>query len=186
VTGVLLLCTANICRSAMAEPLLAARLAVFGAPVSVRSAGIAGLDAPPPAAAITALAVRGHDIAGHRGRTVRPADLAAADLVLGMTREHVRHAVVLLPAAWPRTFTLRDLVRRGRETGPRMPGEPLSGWLARAGRGRDRRDLLGSSAEDDVADPFGGPARDYEATAALLDQLTRDLAGLAWGLSPDG
>jgi protein-tyrosine phosphatase len=186
VTGVLLLCTANICRSAMAEPLLAARLAALGAPVPVHSAGIAAHGAPPAAEAAAALAARGHDISGHRSRTVAAADLAAADLVLGMTREHVRLAVVLAPGAWPRTFTLKELVRRGRRIGPRRPGEPLASWLARAGHGRDHQELLGSSAEDDVPDPYGGPARDYEATADLLDQLTGDLAGLCWGLSPDG
>lgn len=185
-TGVLVLCTANICRSAMTEPLLSARLAALGAPVPVHSAGISGISAPPPPEAVAALAARGHDISGHRGRTVQPGDLAAAELILGMTREHVRHVVVLAPAAWPRTFTLRELVRRGQQAGPRMPGEPLARWLDRAGHGRDHRDLLGSSAEDDIADPYGGPAQQYELTAALLDQLTRELADLGWGLTAEG
>jgi protein-tyrosine phosphatase len=182
-TGVLVLCTANICRSAMTLPMLSARLADVGAPVPVRSAGIAGTDGPPPPEAVAALAARGYDIAGHRGRTARPADLAGADLILGMTREHVRHVVVVAPGAWARTFTLKELVRRGRQAGARRPGEPLAGWLDRAGHGRDHRDLLGSSAEDDVADPYGGPAQQYELTAVLLDQLTHELAGLGWGLT---
>jgi protein-tyrosine phosphatase len=186
VTGVLLLCTANLCRSAMAEPLLASHLAGLGAGVAVRSAGTAARPGPPPPEAVAVLAARGYDIAGHRGRTAGRADLATADLVLGMARDHVRHAVVLLPAAWPRAFTLKELVRRGQQIGPRPPGEPLAGWLARAGRDRDHRDLLGSSAADDVPDPLGGRPRDFEATAALLDQLTGDLAGLCWGLTPDG
>ena len=162
-TGVLVLCTANICRSAMTLPLLSAHLAALGAPVPVHSAGIAG----------------------HRGRTAQTTDLAAADLILGMTREHVRHVVVLAPDAWPRTFTLKELVRRGWQAGPRLPGEPLAGWLDRAAHGRDHRDLLGSSIEDDVADPYGGPAQQYELTAALLDQLTRELTDLAWGLTAE-
>jgi protein-tyrosine-phosphatase len=94
--------------------------------------------------------------------------------------------VVLCPAAWPRAFTLKELVRRGQRIGPRMTGEPLADWVARASDGRDHRDLLGSSAEDDVADPFGGSASDFEATAVLLDQLTADLADLCWGLAPEG
>jgi protein-tyrosine phosphatase len=183
VTSVLVLCTANVCRSVMAAPLLSARLAALGVPVPVSSAGMTGRAAAPPAEAAAAMAGRGHDISDHRSRPAEASDLAAADLVLGMTREHVRHAVVLLPAAWPRTFTLKELVRRGYRAGARLPGEPLAVWLARAGHGRDRRDLLGSSARDDVADPFGGPAWDYEATAALLDQLTGELAGLGWGFT---
>jgi protein-tyrosine phosphatase len=184
-TGVLVLCTANICRSAMTLPLLSAHLAALGAPVPVHSAGIAGTDGPPPPEAVAALAARGYDITGHRGRTAQTTDLAAADLILGMTREHVRHVVVLAPDAWPRTFTLKELVRRGWQAGPRLPGEPLAGWLDRAAHGRDHRDLLGSSIEDDVADPYGGPAQQYELTAALLDQLTRELTDLAWGLTAE-
>ena len=185
-TGVLVLCTANICRSAMTEPLLSARLAGRGVPLPVRSAGtgpVAG--GPPPAGAVAALAARGHDISGHRGRPVRAADLAEADLILGLTREHVRQAVVLVPETWPRAFTLKELVRRGRMIGPRPPGEPLPGWLARAAHGRDHRDLLGGSAADDVVDPYGGSGPQYESTAALLDQLTGELADLGWGLTPD-
>jgi protein-tyrosine phosphatase len=190
VTGVLVLCTANISRSAMTEALLSARLAALGAPVAVRSAGIspagpAEAAMPPPPPAIAALAARGLDLSGHRSRAVGPADLAGADLILGMTREHVRQAVVLSPAAWPRTFTLKELVRRGRPLGPRLPGEPLPGWLDQAGAGRDHRDLLGGSSEDDVADPYGGPAPEYEFVAGLLDQLTDELADLCWGLTPD-
>ncbi|HEY2277127.1 MAG TPA: hypothetical protein VGI00_02150 [Streptosporangiaceae bacterium] len=184
--GVLVLCTANLCRSAMTEILLSAHLAAYGARVPVSSAGMTGTGQAPPPEAVAALAARGLDITGHRSRTVGPEDLAAADLILGMSREHVRHAVVLAPSAWPRTFTLRELVRRGGQARPRQPGEPLTVWLARASHGRDQRDLLGSSAEDDIADPYGGPARDYEATAALLDQLTGDLVYLCWGLTPDG
>ena len=185
-TGVLLLCTANICRSAMAEPLLSARLAGLGVPLPVHSAGTDPVvGGSPPAGAVAALAARGHDISGHRGRPVRAADLAGADLILGLAREHVRQAVVLAPEAWPWAFTLKELVRRGRLIGPRRPGEPLAGWRARAAHGRDHRDLLGGSADDDVVDPYGGSGPEYESTAALLDQLTGELADLCWGLTAD-
>jgi protein-tyrosine phosphatase len=185
VADVLLLCTANSCRSVMAEALLSGRLAKLGALVQVGSAGTIGLNTPPPPEAAAALAARGRDVSGHRSRPVSAADLTDADLILGMTREHVRHAVVLLPAAWPRTFTLKELIRRGQQIGPRMPGEPLTDWLTRAGHGRDHRDLLGSSAEDDIADPYGGRVQGYELTAGLLDQLTGELVDLCWGLTPD-
>ena len=126
------------------------------------------------------MAARGHDVRPHRSRAVTRDDIAGADLILGMTRDHVRHAVVLLPDAWERAFTLPELVRRGSQAGARAPHEPLRAWLERVGADRDRRDLLGSSPADDVADPTGGPARGYEATAALLDRLTHELATLCW------
>ena len=131
-------------------------------------------------AVLAVMAVRGCDVTGHRSRRVAPEDLAGADLVLGMAREHVRHAAVLLPDAWPRTFTLRELVTRGRQAGARTPGEQVGDWLARVASGRSRRDLLGSGLADDVADPVGGPPPGYEFTADLLDMLTGNLADLCW------
>src|SRR5580692_7483308 len=182
-TAILLLCSANVCRSVMAQALLSARLAGRPAPVSVTSAGLLPGGQQPPAAAVAVMAARGIDIAGHVSRRVTVADLAAADLVLGMAREHARHACVLRPECWPRTFTLSELLRRGRLAGARAPGEPLGDWLARTSRDRSRHDLLGSGP-DDVPDPYGGPLAGYQATASLLDRLTSELvaqclAGLA-------
>lgn len=179
-TGILVLCTANVCRSVMAQALLSAQLAARGAPAAVSSAGMLAEGQPPPPEVCAVMATRGCDVTRHRSRLVAADDLARADLVLGMAREHVRHAAVLLPDIWPRAFTLRELVGRGREVGARVPGEQVSGWLARATGGRSRRDLLGSGAADDVADPVGGPMRGYEVTADLLDRLTGDLAALCW------
>jgi protein-tyrosine-phosphatase len=177
------LCTANVCRSVMAAALLSAHLAVRGAAVAVSSAGTLTEGQPPPPEVRAVMAARGCDVSRHRSRVAGPADLAAADLVLGMAREHVRHAAVLLPEVWPRAFTLRELVGRGQESGARAPGEAVGEWLARVASGRRRGDLIGADTAQDVADPFGGPLRAYEATADLLGGLTRDLAALCW---PDG
>jgi protein-tyrosine phosphatase len=179
-TGILVLCTANACRSVMAEALLSAQLAVRGAPAVLSSAGLLADGQPPPAEVLAVMAARGCDVTRHRSRLVVREDLARADLVLGMAREHVRHAAVLLPDVWPRAFTLRELVNRGREAGARVPGEQVGEWLTRVASGRTRHDLLGSGTAHDVTDPVGGPLRGYEATADLLDRLTRDLAALCW------
>jgi protein-tyrosine-phosphatase len=180
VTTILLLCTANACRSVMAQAMLSAHLAARGSTVTAVSAGIEGAGHPPTADVVELMADRGLDVSGHRGRLAEPADLAGADLVLGMTREHVRHAAVLLPEIWPRAFTLREIVGRGRLVGPPRPAEPLSDWLGRAAYGRTRSDLLGSGGATDIADPAGGPWQGYQATADLLDALTDELASLCW------
>jgi protein-tyrosine-phosphatase len=180
VTAILILCTANACRSVMAEAMLSARLAARGVAVPVNSAGLLGSGRPPPPEVVSVMAARGIDVTGHRSRIVTADDLAAAGLILGLTREHVRHGAVLLPAAWPRAFTIRELLRRGRQAGARAPGEPLDHWLTRAADGRRRTDLLGRHEADDVADPAGGPLREYQATADTLDRLTRDLVKLGW------
>src|SRR5580692_12120442 len=105
----------------MAQALLSARLAARGVAVPVASAGLLGGGRPPPEV-VSVMAATGIDVTGHRSRIVTADDLAAADLILGLAREHVRHAAVLLPGAWPRAFTIRELARRGRQAGPRTPG----------------------------------------------------------------
>jgi protein-tyrosine phosphatase len=183
--SILVLCSANQCRSPMAAALLNRRLGALRIPVAVRSAGLLQEGAPPSPGAISALVPYGLEISGHRSHRVTVADLNGGDLVLGMTRDHVRHAVVTAPDTWPRAFTLKELVRRGEEIGARKPGERLPDWLARVHEGRERAALLGDSPVDDVADPMGGPPRGYADTAALLDELIGGLVGLCWGLSAD-
>ena len=177
VPSVLVVCTGNRCRSVMAQAMLTRKL---GAAVQVDSAGLLELGLPPPPETVAAMAARGLDVARHRSRVITAGELRSADLVLAMAREHVRHAVVTEPSAWPRTFTLKELVRRGGQIGPRNPGEPLAGWLARVHAGREHSALLGDSPEDDVADPVGGPPQAHVLTAAELDRLLSQLAGLCW------
>jgi protein-tyrosine-phosphatase len=164
----------------MGAPLLARRLARLDVTVPVRSAGMLGDGAPPDPAAVSVMAGYGIELAAHRSHLARPEDLAAAGLVLAMARENLRYAVVTEPSAWPRAFTLKELIRRGEQIGPRAAGEPLSAWLARAHDGRARASLLGGSAGDDVPDPTGGPLKAYADTAALLDRLMTRLAELGW------
>jgi protein-tyrosine phosphatase len=178
---VLVLCTANICRSPMAQVLLTDRLAALGQVASVRSGGMLGDGEPPRPEAITAMAGYGLDLTSHRSRRVTTDDLERADLTLAMARENLRYAVVTAPAIWPRAFTICELVRRGQAIGRRRPGESLAGWLARAHEGRKRVALLGESSDDDVADPTGGPQRGYTETAAILSGLADQLVRLCWG-----
>lgn len=187
-----MLCTANVCRSPMAEALLRHRLDRLAAPgsrspASVRSGGMLDPDGQPPCPqAMTAMGARGLDIASHRSRRVTAEDLEQADLTLAMAREHLRHAVVTAPGVWPRAFTLRELVRRGGGVGRRPPGESLADWLARAHDGRQRTALLGDCADDDVADPVGGPQRAYAETAATLSLLLDRLVELCWAQAGPG
>ncbi len=178
--GIVVLCTANVCRSPMAARLLARRLSELGVTARVWSAGMLGDGDPPLPEVVSVMAGYGIDITAHRSRLAGAADLAHADLVLAMAREHLRYAVVTEPGAWPRAFTLWELIRRGEQIGPRRPGEPLSGWLSRAHEGRERAALLGDSAEDDVPDPAGKPLQEYADVARVLDRSVARLAELGW------
>jgi protein-tyrosine-phosphatase len=164
----------------MAEALLTRRLAGLGCAASVRSRGLMGDGQPPHPEVITVMATYGLDVSGHRSRQVTTGDLERADLTLAMAREHLRHAVVAVPSAWPSAFTLKELVRRGEEIGRRSSGESLADWLGRAHEGRQRTSLLGDSPDDDIADPIGGPPHGYTETAALLSQLLNRLVELCW------
>lgn len=166
----------------MAQVLLRRHLAAAGVDASVSSAGLLPGGRPATAHGIEAMAARGLDLRDHESRQLRRELIAPADLIVGMAREHVREVAVLDADALSRTFTLKELVRLGEIAGRRSPEEPLSAWLARVGRGRQRQDLLGvgHSPAHDVEDPVGRGRDDYEATADELDDLLARLVALAF------
>jgi protein-tyrosine phosphatase len=179
-------CTGNVCRSPLAERLLDQELARRGVPADVSSAGLVGDGMPASPEIVELLAAGGIDGSGHRSRLLRADVLAGADLVLGMAREHVREAVLLDPAAFRRTFTLKELVRRARATGPRRTDEVLGDWLDRVGTDRRPAAALGASSEDDIVDPIGRSMAVYQEVADEIGSATRALADLAWGAPVPG
>jgi protein-tyrosine-phosphatase len=88
---ILVVCTANQCRSPMATGLIRARLAAEGRDrdVEVRSAGTwAAEGAPATDHALAVLAERGIDFRDHRSAEIGAADVEDADLILVMTESH--------------------------------------------------------------------------------------------------
>jgi protein-tyrosine-phosphatase len=165
----------------MAEALLAARLREGGVDAHVHSAGLLSDGESPPPDGIEVMSSRGIDTSGHLSRRMTEAMLTEADLVIGMAKEHVREAVLLVPDVWPRAFTIKELVRRGENVGPRRAGQTVVEWASSVHEGRTRVDMLGASAEDDVADPIGRRRSFYEQTADELEDLTARLAKLIAG-----
>src|SRR5262249_25318968 len=111
---VLVVCTGNICRSPMAEGFLKElfRLrADDGETIDMSSAGTSAWDGSPATfEAISAAHEREADISEHRARHLAAHYVEQADLVFGMTTEHRDIAIMLVPTAAARSFTLKELV----------------------------------------------------------------------------
>jgi protein-tyrosine phosphatase len=178
---VLLVCSANQCRSALAGVLLVAQLQRIGLDLAVESAGVQAVAGRPATSqTVAAAASMGLDLSAHRSQLASRAMIAHAGLILTMERAHVRQVVVTDPQAFTRTFTLKELVRRGNELGPRPAEEPLARWLARAHEGRRPVDLLGASVDDDIGDPTEDRLLDHRSTALEIDELLAEVVDLLW------
>lgn len=173
---VLLVCTGNICRSALAERLgrayLAERLGSDAAAVAVHSAGTrAVVSSAMHHDSALVLSGYGAEAGDFRARQLADCMGADADLTLTMTRIHRREVLRAAPRALQRTFTLReaaDLVQLIdpdlRPAGDDLPARARSlvRHLAAA------RSLRHGGDDDDVPDPIGQPMSVHEHVGELI------------------
>ncbi|HKY64783.1 MAG TPA: hypothetical protein VJM49_00370 [Acidimicrobiales bacterium] len=178
------MCTANQCRSPMAEGMLRRLFIQAGIGASVGSAGLLPGGVPATPEAIATMAARRVDIRHHVSRTVDAEMATRTPLIIGMTRQHVRELCAGYGAPIERTYTLKELVRRGQQVGGRLHGESVYTWLHRISAGRRAADLMGDDADDDIADPVGRPRAVYEQTADVFEDKLRDLVQLLAGSPP--
>lgn len=156
---IVVVCTANICRSPMAEALL--RHALQGQPDPLRqwrvvSAGVAAQHgAPVSANSVAALKKVGLDLSGHRSQPLTAELANEADLILVMTESHRDMIDLLFDPPPPRVHLLREF----------MPAE----------------------ASREIADPYGSALADYEACRdEIVEAIPSIMAHLrqAVGLAP--
>lgn len=184
---IMTICTGNICRSPLAQVILASRLADLG--VTVTSAGVRGLPSAPMTPEAVHLARHfgvADELSGaHRSRYLIESMLTAPDLILTMTRDHRRSLAELAPARLRSTFTVREFARladnatdeqlraaadaAGADSGERL--RAAAAFLA------SLRGLVlapGDADDDDVVDPYRQPWEVYvESAEQLLPSLDR-------------
>jgi protein-tyrosine-phosphatase len=161
----------------LAHHLRAAGVDVPGA-VTVSSAGTHASGLPVDPSAVAALQRLGVDISAHVPRRFDRELVRAdgADLVIAMTRAHLRQVAVTDRSAFARSFTLLELARRIERSGP-PPEAGLAAWVANLGEGRKASALMGDDPLDDVSDPYGQGDAAVRRTADEIDRLTRSVAG---------
>lgn len=187
---VLLVCTGNICRSALAERLgrayLDERLGPEAETIRLVSAGtraVVGSGMHPD----TALVLQGFgaEAGDFRAQQLNDSLIDAADLTLAMTRAHRRDVLERAPRSLARTFTLREaaalLAGLDRDVAKHMrsPADRARAFVAALAAERARR----PPGDDDVPDPINRALEVHEevgdlVVSALLPILSR-LADLA-------
>ena len=176
---ILMVCTANICRSPLAEHLLRRALESRGERLHapefvVRSAGTHGWDGSEmDAAAAEQLRRLGGDPTGFLARTLDPGDCEEADLVLTATLPHRAAVLQQVPQALKRTFTLLEfahLVAHVDEV-RQAAGDP-HGLVTRAATARGAAQL----ETYDVVDPYGAAPDVHRETADLVREAVRTIA----------
>jgi protein-tyrosine phosphatase len=132
---VLVVCSANVCRSPMAGALLREGFAASGLDEQVRvqtygeNATVGGRVCPDMANRAAARRLSTDYLVLHRARQLVPERVEEADLVLTSDRGVRAHVIRSSPAAHPRTFTLRqatELAALGRKEygGDHLAGDP--------------------------------------------------------------
>ncbi len=108
---VLFICTANICRTPMANSILMHFVMKEGLEeeIQVESAGTWAVhDAPASPLSVEVCREHGLDASGHRSRPVDLPSMNNADLVLCMTTEHRNDLQQIFPHLKDRIFTLKE------------------------------------------------------------------------------
>lgn len=184
---VLIVCTANLCRSPMGERLLRAAMTPAGSGPrwEVRSGGVRGfVDRPMHELAARTLQERGISPDGFTSRPLTRVMLEEADLVLTATRAHRAAAVELAPRTIRRTFTLFQFARLAAAVpalGPLPPGQAGRTLLAEALLARSDVPAV-PGEQDDLLDPIGLPVEAFRRCADQIQTaVDRILAPLGQG-----
>lgn len=171
---VLVVCTANVCRSPAAAMLLQHHTGHLG--VVSSSAGVAAAPGTPICAYMAArLAERGIDPTGFRARRLSERHIAEADLILGATEQHVAQVVELDPTALRRVATLRQFADWVSQVPDLEVPETVAAALALRGSHAPRHGL-----DWEIPDPVGQGATVHRQVWDSMNDALSTIAQ-AWG-----
>jgi protein-tyrosine phosphatase len=165
---ILVVCTANVCRSPVAAMMLDRSLLERDIDAIVESAGFleAGQQACPTM--VNFGTELGLDLSFHHSRPLDSYLVNDANLVLTMERRHARDLMVSFDVGLERVFTIGGLIAQAVSTPPM--GEGLDEWLAHTAKCRSYSEFLGSNYDDDVVDPHGESKRIHRRAFDLLQK----------------
>jgi protein-tyrosine-phosphatase len=124
--SVLMVCTANICRSTMAMGLLLGKLTQVRDNWSIESAGVWAIDGLPAAEkTLFVLSERGIDIRNHRSRLVTAEIIRDFKLILVMERNHKEALRLGFPEFASRIYLLTEMIEESYDI-----KDPIGGSLA--------------------------------------------------------
>lgn len=203
--SVLIVCTGNVHRSALADELLATWAnwylpAALAGRVHIASAGTHAPVGAPMGRTVRRIAAElGAEDRGHRAAPVTLKLIDEADLILTAAREHRAEVLSLSPRVLRRTFTIREAGRIAGSLSSRVAGEDV----AASGRRRatraptsvaalraivaeldERRSGYLDPSADDVIDPEGRDAAAVEEMVRQEVPALVQLAGALWGMPP--
>lgn len=163
---VLFVCTANICRSAMAAALFMKSAHEHNAVDAVAaSGGFLEGGRKVHEHVTTILDSKGIDVSQKRSQRLSADVVEPADLILTMTSEHARGVVSQFPRSISDVYTLRHF---GSVVTPRPRHESTREWLASINT-NNRRAYLGDDVLLDIPDPIGHPIKAFEGLATELE-----------------
>ncbi len=198
---ILHICMGNICRSPMAEHLLALALRKrLGDTVETRylnhgaGTGTWHVGEPMQPGAARQISERGGDPDDFRARHVSAELVDSADLVLTATGEQLEYVLRLCPDAAPRSFVLGEFGRLlpDADLSALPPADCDAAAYARgvalvAAVDAVRSDRRGGrrrpSAHDDLQDPYGMPNREFARAADTIELTAVPLAEALTGTS---
>ncbi|KAA0919006.1 protein-tyrosine-phosphatase [Dietzia sp. ANT_WB102] len=167
--SVMTVCTGNMCRSPLAERLLAIRAAAVGLDVVVDSAGTRAANGM-EIHRETRRVLRGYggDGGGFASRLLTARLLSGRDLVLTATRAHRDAVQELAPMLWKKTYTILEAARLA----------DADETVTVEGLARARLSITTDDPALDVEDPIGRDPEVFDRTGAQISDAVDSIVRL--------